>query len=134
MKKVFIVFLVFAYMNSYMGCAPTPTKITRKTYDEFDKSNIDESIIVMTKDSTEYYFEPLYYRFINVRIIGTAKIIDQSEEKTVNLARSEILSIGTLEVEYQPPTMIELLVGSLAAIGATIGLVYLIFKKKSEKG
>ena len=51
MKKVIVLFMIFLYMNCYIGCTSI-NRVKRHTYDEFDKSNNYEPIIVMTNDST----------------------------------------------------------------------------------
>jgi hypothetical protein len=120
-------------MNCYIGCLTT-NRVTRKTYDEFDKTKRDKPIIVMSYDSTEYYFEPLTYNFFNNKIIGTAKIIDESKYKTVNLASSEILSIGAVEKVRKRLTTMEIILGGVVLVGATIGFAYLLAKGMAEKG
>ena len=93
MKKVLIVFLVFAYLNCYMGC--TTTKVTTHTFDEFDKSNNDKSITLMSKDSIKYHFDANMYRFLNDTINGVTEINGKSQR--IKLAKPEIVSIANLD-------------------------------------
>lgn len=72
MKKVLIVFLMFAYAKCYMGC--TSSKVIKVTYDDLDKSTNDYSFEVMITDSVEFYFDTGMYRFLNDTIDGITEI------------------------------------------------------------
>ncbi len=53
MKKIFIIFLIFAFMNCYMGCIRETSKI-EATYPSLEKSTNDFPLEVMTEDSVVY--------------------------------------------------------------------------------
>jgi hypothetical protein len=126
MKKVLILFLLFAYVNCYIGCSTT-TRLTRKNYDEFNKAKIDEPVIVKTKDLNEYYFRPFNCHFYNDRITGTAKINDESEYKWVRLAGSDILSISI--VQEDKSLKIITTVGVIFTALSLVGILYFIKKQ-----
>jgi len=101
MKKVFIVFLVFAYLNCYLGCYSSKTTVipvgeftanskwVGVNFDELVKSTNKNSLKVITTDSTEYNFDANTYQFKNDKLYGLAK----SESGVVRLSKSEIQSL-----------------------------------------
>ena len=121
MKKVFIVFLIFAYLNCYMGCVKS-TPIT-VAFDELDRSTNDNPLVVMTKDSTEYYFDADMYRFLGDTLDGIARVNDQSER--VKLAGSDIVSISYSHSQVKEETF--WLIGIIA-----LGVIILIAATNSN--
>ena len=119
MKKVLIVFFIFAYVNCYFSCTSKQQNIIRIDYDNFDKSNTDENIIVMSKDSMEYHFQANKYRFLNDSIEGFINKTGKSQR--VALAKSDIIYI-TKDKDSSDRYTIELIV----AIGLVVLVVWAI--------
>ena len=123
MKKVLTVFLIFAYVNCYMGCFRGTIKddpSASNTISDLEKSGYDGGLTVMTTDSVIYTFDSDQYWFKNGSIDGIAEISDESKHgsKTarVKLAGSDIISITKVE----NTTLKVILIGIL--IAATLAL------------
>ena len=67
MKKVFVVFLVFAYINCYFGCTTTKTLV--RTVDDLH-SDDDVPLRFITRDSTYYVLEKGTYNVEEDTLIG----------------------------------------------------------------
>jgi len=95
MKKVFIVFLVSAYLNCYIGCVAKKQEIT-VSYPDLDKSTNDFPLQVMTIDSTKYYFDADMYRFLGDTLDGIANV--NGEPTRIKLGSSQIVWVNTEKV------------------------------------
>ena len=86
MKKVFILFFVFAYMSCYLGCAAETQEII-VAYHELDKSTNDFPLKVMTMDSVKYYFAGEMYRFLGDTLDGITNV--NGESRRIRLANCQ---------------------------------------------
>ena len=118
MKKVLLVFLVFAYMNCYLGCT-SKVNITDK---EVDTGTNNDDLIVVTKDSTHYYFDANMYRFENDSLDGIAKTNSDEQKQRVKIALEDIVRTG--EVIKEIDTFWGLFGG---IVGGTVLLLFFAF-------
>ena len=126
MKKVLIVFLVFAYLHCYLGC----TKTVFKEYPISDLGSAVRSaragsqIIIVIKDSTMIEIQAQTCRVINDTLIGKLKI-GGGEAEHYSIALSDIDSIAIPDKET---TVTGYIVGGIGVIGVAVGLWYLLIK------
>jgi hypothetical protein len=116
MKKVLVVFLVFAYMNCYLGCTTSKKMII--TDKEVDTGTNNDDLIVMTIDSTCYFFEANMYRFKNDSLDGIATIYGEEHKQRMKIALNDIIGIGDETTENKA--------NYLGLIGGTIGVLVLV--------
>jgi len=127
MKKVLIVFLIFAYLNCYFGCTTTKTFSVggSELPERLNQSN-DYDLEIMTVDSVQYLFGAGMYRFNNDTLVG---MIQENDGKVSNLIDIPLKNItraefNTVEVDAGKSASIILAIGAgLALVG---GIVFLI--------
>ena len=116
MKKVLVVFLVFAYMNCYMGC--TSTKIVQIGVEdnELNTNGNDMPLTIITYDSVHYYFEENSYTFKNDTLIGRGLKNNEEQMKWIKIPFGEIQKIHGEQKEYSSLKTVVLVVVLLGVV------------------
>lgn len=88
MKKSITIFLIITLVNCYLGCT---TKVI-KTGINFTSQDNNDDLVLLSTDSTKYFFEANMYRFKNDSIDGIAQINGSEQKQRVKLARADLIT------------------------------------------
>ena len=156
MKKVLIVFLIFAHMNCYLGCAKkfiiTDKELDTETNDNNLFVSIKNPVFHMripehdTKDSTDsllnpyvpwdslhYIFEANMYRFKNDSLDGIAILYNTEQKEMIKIALNDIARAGVAtDKKIKWGQIGTTVLGVIVAI-MMVGFIYLGIKECLEK-
>ncbi len=127
MKKVLIVFLIFAYLNCYFGCTTTKNfSVAGSELPESLNQSNKYDLEIMTVGSVQYLFGAGMYRFNNDTLIGmiqenTGKISSLVNIPLKNITRAEF---NTVEVDAWQSARTTLIV--VGVVGIVTGIIVLI--------
>jgi len=82
MKKVIIIFLLFAYMNGYLGC--TKTVLRKTAASDLNSTRSESKNIIVVIDSIKIEFDSKTCRIDNDTLMGKVNQIDESFNRLVN--------------------------------------------------
>jgi len=130
MKKVFIGFLVFAYMNCYLGCTTTNSvRVSGSELPETLNQSNDYPLEIVTVDSVKYSFGAKMYRFKSDTLIGMVQENDGKITELVNIALKNIAraEYNSEDVDVGQTALTTLTVfGIVGVITGTIVLILII--------
>ena len=121
MKKVLIVFLVFAYLNCYMGCYKSTMVPVDAVENKLDTNKNDMALEVFTVDSLRYIFAKNSYRFINDTLVGKPPKNYKDQEKWAKIALSDIYQMNQEVEEIDAGATCGIILLSLLIIGVIVG-------------
>ena len=116
MKKVFIMFLAFAYLNCYLGC--TTTRVIRMGVSELSEVNYDSDIEVVRNDSTNYFFRAGACRVIGDTLRGKIFQDGDPQSKLIKIPLKDIeqINVSTEEIKTFKTVLVTLLGVSLILV------------------
>ncbi len=116
MNKVFVVLMVLAYLNCYLGC--TTTTVIRMGVSELSEVNYDSDIEVVLNDSTNYFFRAGACRVIGDTLRGKIFQDGHPQSKLIKIPLTDIEQINVSTEEIKTFETI-----SLTLLGVSVILV-----------
>ena len=118
MKKVFIMFVAFAYLNCYLGC--TKTALKEITTSDLTSVRSQSQTFIVIKDSNAIEFQAQTCRIVEDTLIGKVNIVG-GEKQSYKIPLNEIDKIVLPEKEI---TVMGYILYGIFSIGAAIGMYY----------